>query len=510
MTVSSLTRRHFLATTAGAVGALALPSLAATANTPATHLTVDLTTDAESMDPYLVYQNDGLSVMKSLYDTLIDRDARGALVPMLAESYRWRSATLLEMTLRRGITFHNGEPLDAAAVAYSVQRMLNPQTRSQVRQSYTAIQRVETVGAATVRFHLSQPNVALIDALTQFLSIVPPRYIGQKGATYFATHPVGTGPYQFGEWVRDSHIALHAHPSYWAGSPKGSALAQTLTFRPISQAFTRIADLKTGVADLVRQIPPTLTPSLKAMGSHAPVHLQDAMTTRFAMVFLNTVNAGPLRDVRVRQALNYAVDVPSIITALMGGSGTRLAAPATPHTLGYDPHLQPYSYDPARARALLTQAGYPQGFRIAMDYPSSERADIVQAIAGQLSAVGVQVTLQPRELAVFNQEWGSGQQAPLRYATWGPMFEPWTLLFFATSHGILSKYANATVDRLMFTALATTDDTRRAALYSQVFRQLHNDAMGIFLFPLSDIYGVRNGLTWTPRADDVLLLTTAR
>ena len=210
------------------------PAGAAPANQTTAPLVIDTTAEAESLDPALVAQVSGFSIMGSIYDNLVERDYNGALVPMLAESWSFPDPNTIEFKLRQGVTFHNGEPFDAAAVKFSIDRLLDPDLKSPLAGGWPkAFQSVEVVDDNTVRFHLSQPDATIFDALALSASIVPPNYYSQNSEDFLAQHPVGTGPFMFVESVRDDHTTLTRNPNYWGvDTYKGSPLVSTVIFRP--------------------------------------------------------------------------------------------------------------------------------------------------------------------------------------------------------------------------------------------------------------------------------------
>src|SRR5437899_3143385 len=179
-------------------------------------LVIDTTAEAESLDPALVTQVSGFSIMGSVFDSLVERDYSGALVPMLAESWSFPDSNTIEFKLRQGVTFHNGEPFNATSVKFSIERMLDPEFKSPLAGGWPkAFQSVEIVDDATVRFHLSQPDATIFDALAVSGAMLPPQYYSQSSEDVLSTRPVGSGPFKFVESVRDDHTTLARNPNYW-------------------------------------------------------------------------------------------------------------------------------------------------------------------------------------------------------------------------------------------------------------------------------------------------------
>src|SRR3984893_3778534 len=229
------------------------PVAAAPAAQTANTLVIDTTAEAESLDPAIVTQASGYSIISSIFDNLVERDYRGALVPMLAESWSFPDPNTIEFKLRQGVVFHNGEPFNAASVKFSIDRLLDPELKSPLAGGWPkAFRSVEIVDDATVRFHLSQPDATIFDALAVSGAMLPPQYYSQNSEDVVSAKPVGSGPFKFVESVRDDHTTLARNPNYWGvDTYKGAPLVGSVIFRPVPDAGTRMADLLNGTADMI-------------------------------------------------------------------------------------------------------------------------------------------------------------------------------------------------------------------------------------------------------------------
>ena len=466
-------------------------------------LAIDLPSEPPSLDPAIVYDVNGWSVVHAIYDALVQYGPDGRLEPLLAESLTLLDPLTYEVRLRRGIVFHNGEPFDARSVAFSVAHIVDPATNSQVAETFRVIERVEEVDPFTVRLRLARPAPWLPAQMAAWLAMLPPGYAGDPGND-FAAKPVGTGPYRFESWERGAQISLAVNADAFAASPKGRAVAERATYRFVPDAGTRVADLVAGTAGLIRGVPVDQTEAVD--GGGAEVVAQPIAGSAWVRI---PTDVAPFDDVRVRQALNFAVDVDAIVQALLGGNGTRLPNFFVAGVLGYDPALTPYAYDPDEARRLLAEAGHPDGFETALEYTTAEREDIVAAVAGQLEAVGVEVDLRPVETATFNATWTDPAVAPLRFVTWRPLFDPYTLLnLIVSNQGFLSRHDNPAAQSLIDAGASETDEARRAETYRELGRVLREEPAAIYLFSLTALYGVAaDAPTWTPRPDDYIIPT---
>jgi peptide/nickel transport system substrate-binding protein len=274
----------------------------------------------------------------------------------------------------------------------------------------------------------------------------------------------------------------------------------------VPEASTQVADLLSDRADLVTAVSVDQVAPIGDAGKQ--VVTQAVPGAAFVRI---ATDVAPFTDVRVRQALNHAVDVDAIVGALLGGEGRRLANLFPEGGLGYDPSLAPYTYDPDKARALLTEAGLADGFETSLEYASGESADIVTAIAAQLDAVGIRVELLATEEATFNaaERWKDPQAPPLRFMTWRPLFEPYTLLSLLVSEtGFLSRYRSALAQPLIDAGAIETDPTRRAEMYRELGVVLHDEPAAIYLYNLTARYGVgAKAATWRPRPDEYVIAT---
>ncbi|MBI5879585.1 MAG: ABC transporter substrate-binding protein [Chloroflexi bacterium] len=473
---------------------------------PRGKLVIGLSVDAQSMDPHLVSQVAGESVSKMLFDHLIERDFDGKLSPGLAESWKVVDNTTLEFKLRGGVKFHNGEAFDAAAVQFSVERMQSEALKSPFRANFAAIKDVKVLNPQTVQFILSKTDAAIIDNLAAQLAIVPPGYVKQAGDAGFAQKPVGTGPFKFGEWVKDDHITLEANTDYWAGSFKGKALVQTVVFRPIPDAPARAAALRAGTIDIMQDVQPDQVKPLQDAGF--AIASQDAPQEAFVFLVADAPGT-PLADKRVRQAINYGVDVDSIIANVLQGYGRRIASPIGALTLGYDANVKPYPYDPAKAKQLLSDVGYAGGFDVVIDASASDKASTTEAVAGELAKLNIRATIRRLDLATFNGNWDKKQTSPMIAARWSGMFDPASALnFFAKSGGALTRYKNADADRLITEGVGTLDPAQRAQTYAQLSQVLHDDPLALYLWNTQNLYALSKRVAgWKPHPRSYLAAT---
>ena len=502
----SSSRRRLLAAAGLAAGsAFLVPGMSRAVRSAAAlqrgeELTIDLAVEPATLDPALVYESDGWSVVHSIYDALVQLGPGGELEMVLAESMAQVDPRTWEIRLRPDISFHNGEPLDTAAISFSIEHILDPETGSQIAGNFQVIERVEEVDSLTAHLHLSEPAPWLPSLMAPWLVLLPPNYASDP-TNDFANNPVGTGPYRFVRWARGSRIVLKRNAEYFGQTAKGEPVAAGVDFRFVPDATTRVTDVISGTSQLVRGVP---YDELETVAAAAEVVEQPIAGCAFVRV---PTDVAPFDNATVRLALNHAVDVDAIIASLLGGNGVRLPNVFVPGGLGYDPDLAPHAYDPELARQLLAEAGYPDGFGTRLAYTTGEREDLAAAIAGQLGAAGIDVELEPVETATFNATWQDPESAPLRLLTWRPLFDPYTLLSLVISNsGFLSRYDNAEAQALIEAGAIEPDPEERDRIYRELGMVLHDSPAGIYLWSLTSFYGLdRNAPAWTPRPDDWIL-----
>jgi peptide/nickel transport system substrate-binding protein len=287
--------------------------------------------------------------------------------------------------------------------------------------------------------------------------------------------------------VPDDHVTLAAFKGYWEGSYKGRPKVDTVVFRPIPEAATRAAELEVGGVHIVQDVLPDQIDDLESAGL---VVVPDEAFQLQYVFFVTDDETLPTYDVRVRQALNYAVDVDAIIENLLSGMGSRIASPIGPGYLGHDPDVTPYAYDREMARRLLAEAGYADGFETTLDVTTAGHTDVIDAVAGYLAEVGVNVEIQDYELGQFNQNWADRTQSMLWAARWGNTPDPQSIELFASCNGWITRYCNEEVTMHLEAARDTLNQDERASYYAAASELMHQDPLAIYLNTATQVYGL--------------------
>ncbi|HYM68981.1 MAG TPA: ABC transporter substrate-binding protein [bacterium] len=454
-----------------------------------------------SLDPANDTATMAMDTYSSMFDALVSFDAKIVLHPSLAASWRAVTPTTWEFALASGVMFHNGDPMTSDDVAYSINRIVAPDSKLRRKSFMAGIQKADVVDAKTVRVTTSIP-LAITPKLMRYAYVVPRKIVEQQGDAQFALKPVGTGPYQFVEWVKSSHITVRRYDRYWGAAPA----IDVATWQSIPEDFSRVAALQTGAADVIVLVPPDRAAALQRARD---IHVETSPSLRTDFVGMNTWSA-PFADVRVRQAMNYAVDKDTLIKEILGGYAISNGSPVSRAVPSFNPAIKPYPYDPDKAKALLKQAGYANGFETTIEgtagmYPSE--TDVIQAIAGQLQKVGVTVRLNLQPWGSFWPRWLGRKVPGLYFLGFGnDLGDPHQIFASHMWKAGRGLYWNTPkLDAMVEAGLATADEAKRHAVYADAQVFVHEQAPWVFLYDQVDIYGVRGRIDWRPRPDEQVL-----
>jgi peptide/nickel transport system substrate-binding protein len=430
----------------------------------------------------------GRFVGVQLYDGLTRYDlTQGAhapdIKPGLATSWDVTpDATTWTFHLRPNVKFTDGTPWNADAAVFNLDRMTNksspdyyPELNATAGLFLQGIASSKKIDDMTVEITTKGPYSYLLGDLA-LLPFGSPTAIKAEGKDGFAVHPVGTGPFKVESYVRGQKLVMVRNPDYW----RGPAKLDRVILRPIPDATARAAAIQSGEVNWIEVPPPDTIPALKGAGFQV---LTNSYSHVWPWVFDTTKK--PFNDVRVRQALNYAIDRSTMAKSILNGTGRPALQYAPLGDAGYDPKLDTYAYDPAKAKQLLADAGYPNGFSFTLSFPTSGSGNMVpipmnEALQKDLAAIGVKVQLQPVEWAsmLTNFFKGSipGGADAINISLGFVLVSLWSLWFGSSSTDNVGKYANPTVDSLLAQTKAEIDPTKRAALFTQINAELIKDA----------------------------------
>ncbi|MCG7360096.1 glutathione ABC transporter substrate-binding protein GsiB [Pseudoroseomonas ludipueritiae] len=482
----SLPRRSLMAAL-GVTAALPWLGHVTPAQAAANDLVVGVPDNLTGLDPADVNDTLSQSACRLMFQGLYGFDADMKLVPVLAESYEAdEAAKVFTFKLRQGVTFHDGTPFDAEAVKVNFERVANPENRLKRQSLLAMLDRVEVVDPQTARVHLKEPFGAFVNTIAHPAGMMlSPKAIAQFGKE-INRNPVGTGPFTFVSWNADT-LRTKKNEKYWRqGLPK----VQSVTFRSVPENGARIAMLQAGEAQFIYPLPTEMAPVVQRSPN---VEIVDSPSIIARYVSMNCMQK-PFNDVRVRQALNHAVNKEAFAKIVYNGFAVPLDAPI-PAKLGFYSKQDPYPYDVAKAKKLLAEAGYPNGFETEMwanNNTLSQRG--MQFMQQQLAAVGVKVTVLPMEAGVLNDRIWSVQkpedaQLKMYYGGWSSSTgdADWGLRPLLWGQGYPPKlyntayYSNPEVDKALEAAIATADPAKREEFYKQAQALIWKDAPWIFL-----------------------------
>jgi peptide/nickel transport system substrate-binding protein len=444
-----------------------------------------------------------MSVCYNIHDTLFHPQEDASVLPALAQKWEKVDDLTWKITLRKDAVFHNGEPVNAAAVKFSYDRINSDDVKSPHKGKLSAFTDLNVIDDYTFTIKTEQPYAPGLYMLGYYLPIVPPKYIQEVGNEKYNTDPVGSGPYRLKKWVRGEEIVLEAFDKYYGPKPA----YKTVIFKANPEEASRIAALVTGEADVISGVP---VHQRKKIVESGKAYLTPQMGV-MPYIGINTYEA-PFSDVRVRQALNYAIDKELIVKALFDGKAIICAGPISPRTFGADPKLKPYPYDPGKARQLLKEAGYPDGIEARLAYPTymSQIQEQAEAIAANMTKAGFKVTLEPFERAVMWERY-KGKKHQLYIYWWDDAPEPDRYMYsLFNSKSRDYYYKNTAVDELLDKGRTIMDRKERAKIYAQIDDMLYKDAPWAYLYVVPEVFGVADDVDYQGRRDGFLNMRYAK
>ena len=444
----------------------------------------------------------GLIVSHHVWDTLIYRDPETfQLKPLLAASWRYIDDTTLEFELRPGVTFHDGSPLTAADVVYTIEALQNDKQVA-VPSNYAWIAGAEKMDDLHVRIRLKQVFPAALEYLSMVLPIYPMAYRERVGHDAFSKNPVGTGPYRITRVDGTTLIDMERNETYF-DSPKGKPAIRRIVIKEVSDATGELTALLGNQADWIWQFSPDQIAKIGAIPN-----LQTLSNESMRVAYMNMDAAGrtgdtPLKDLRVRQAIMYAVDRQTMAKQFMPGGSRVLDAPCFPTQFGCDQAIaKHYDYDPAKARALLAEAGYPDGFDtelVGYLLPSW-----IGAVQNYLAAVGIRAKVTQLQVGAVIQRSAAGQN-PLEMGSWGSysINDASAYLPYFFSGGAQDYTRDPDIIRLVNEGSNTVDPDRRRAAYSGAIKRITEQADYMPIFTFVTTYAIRRELVFKTFRDEL-------
>ena len=474
---------------------VALAAISASAH--AASLTIALSSSVNSLDPAQaqVVQTD-LSTISDLYSSLITRGPDMKLKGDLAESWSAIDDNTWSFKLKLGVKFPDGEPLDAAAVKWNIDRVKSPDTKARNKLWFDPITKIEVVSPTEIRFTSAKPYPDLPSQLSMFYLLAP---------KWTETHnPVneamGTGPYDLVSITPGDRIVLKAKKDYFGAKPA----YDDVTLRIIPEAASRMAAIEAKEVDLALDIP---VADVARLDKEDGISAGWIDSSRMMVLKINTLKAPLDKQPEIRQALNYAVDKKAIAQAIYNGASTVSSCQLlSPQYFGFNPDLKPYDYNPEKAKQLLKAAGITGTLDVELEVPLGRylaASDIAQIIAQQLSEVGVNAKIHEMEFGAWAKKYAGGDLANMALTgqAW-PTLDADGLLSLYDSSNPTSYFKNADFDAALAKARSTTDLNTRLAQYKIATKIMCDQAPDLFLFSQPTTFTHSDGINWTARGDD--------
>ena len=498
----TLTRRHMLGLL-GAAATVTPRQARGQATKSVDTLKVAISGDPGTLHPWITNGMPQFSTFwPTIYESILWHDEKMGLVPNLAE--KWEVAgSDIKLTLKKGVTYHNGKAFDAESVKYAFEQITAPTSKSLWKSMINPVKSTTIHDRQSITLHMEKPFRSVLMNLVVVAMIEPghAQAVGDK----LAVQPVGTGPYKFVEYVPGSHLIIERNDAYYGPKPK----IGRMHFRWIAENGTRLSALESGEVHLINNVPPD---QLGRVEGHDRLRLHNAATTRIIYMAFRCDRA-PLTDKRVRQAINYAVDKEAITKTLMRGKAQPATSPIAPVILGGDVKLPPYNYDPAKARALLKAAG-AEGATLSLGAPNGRYImdrQVAEAVQGYLQKVGLKTTLETPEWGTYVTEFlkGDKMKYDMHLLGWGVItMEPDYQIrdhYHSANNRRWNAYSNPEFDRLADEAVLVMDRAKAREMYHRLFATIWEDAPWLFLHYQPELIGADKRITgFTPLPDEWL------
>lgn len=456
-----------------------------------------------SLDYYMGAERMNIIMSHHLYDTLIYKDAKtGDFLPALAESYKVLDGKTMEFVIRQGVKFHNGEMLTADDVVYTLNKVSDPAYGALYKIAVQWIDRAEKVGDWTVRLHMKQPNPVALEWLAGFLPIYPKAYYEKVGKDGMTTRPIGTGPYRLESVDPGTHWTLKRFEDHYKGSPKGNAIG-TIDFRLMTEVNTQITEMLTGGADFAWGFPPDIA---KRLQGRKGIEVHNVPILRIVYMLVNTAKESPLKDVRVRRAIMHALDREKIMLTFVGSGSQVIDSACNPVQFGCATDVAKYDYNPEKARALLAEAGYKDGFTLPMMVainPTTNRS-IQEALMANLSAVGIKVDITSQHWAAARESW-IGKNYPLMLMGWGSwgIYDVAMMTSEFFNGGAVDLVKDEQVVSLIKKGDQEIDRDLRKKTYGDALKRIADEAYFLPLWTYNVNFAVKDDVNMTIEPDEI-------
>ncbi|MBA2759078.1 MAG: hypothetical protein H0U38_05250 [Chloroflexia bacterium] len=516
----NLSRRSFTKTAAVPLGAMALGMPVAGSlgygvlNASAQEEMLEQVVIALGSDPLTLMPNaivdwtTGIQIAH-MYDRTLLRDPEQnyEVGPWLCELTNIDDLTWELTLVSPDITFHSGNPLTATDFQTAIDWALDPANESHYLERWEQFSEITIVDDMTFRIGTTDPFPLIAERLAE-LHPVDTVLIDEIGWEAYAEAPSGTGPFRFVEWTRGQNLLAERNENYWHNDVN----VEEVEFRFMPEFSSRMAALLADELDIVKDIPVDSISNVEESDNARIAAIPSSRVNYVALV--NNREDSVFNDIRLRQAVNYGVDVDGIIAGIFQGQATRMAGSLSALNPEVNTEIEPYPYDPERARELIAEAGYEPGeLTVTMDAPQGRYpmdTDAALAISASLGEVGINVEILYNEWGTHLEKIVGRNTGDMFYLGWGPALDAYgTLAFLFVGDSTYSGYTNPEVEELIAEATVLVDAEARQEIWDQVQQMVYEDAGWLFLWQQHDIYGVSNEVAWEPRPDEFMWMGSA-
>jgi peptide/nickel transport system substrate-binding protein len=458
----------------------------------------------ENIDPFFNNVRIGVIIGQHVWDTLIYRDPKtGDYSGQLASAWKWIDDKTLDVELREGIKFHNGEAFDADDVVYTLNFISKTENKVVTQNNVDWIESAEKLGPFRVRIKLKRSFPAAIEYLAGPVVIHPNDYYAKVGPAGMNAAAVGSGPYKVVEHSIGKYVRLERNKDYFKASPKPQPQIEKIEIRFIPDRQTQMAEILAGGVDLIMNVPPDQATQLKSV-PHLDV--KSGETMRIVFLNLNTLEATPapqLRDIRVRKAIQHAIDRETMVKQLVGEGGRVINAICFPGQFGcIDSDTRKFKYDVAEAKRLMAEAGFANGFELDL-YAYRERPQS-EAMVNYLRAIGIKANLRFMQYAAMREQI-RGNKAAIAHQTWGSF----SVNDVSASTPVYFKFLPDDINRdpevrdFLEKGDTSVDPEVRKQNYIRAHALISERALGVPLYSLVTFYAMGKGLDMTTYPDEL-------
>jgi peptide/nickel transport system substrate-binding protein len=471
-------------------------------------LNIAFTKELESLDRYFNTAREGIVFARHVYDNLLYRDpVTYEYKGLLAKSFEWKDNLTLAMELRQGVKFHDGQEMTADDVVYTLKFAADPDNAVKTQRYSNWIKDVVKEGPYKIKILLAEPFPAALEFLSGANPIYPKAYYSKVGPKGFGVKPIGSGPYKVTEVVPGKKIVMEKNDDYFKDSPKGTPSIGKIVWRTLPEMNTQVAELITGSLDWAFLVPPDQAEKLAQMDH---LNVIAAETMRIGYITFDAADRSgkehgmdnPFKDIKVRKAVNHAINREAIAKNLLGGQSRPVYSPCYPTQFGCEQDVVIYDYNPEKAKQLLAEAGYPDGFECTL-YGYRNRP-FAEAMVGDLQAVGIKASLNMMKYSALRERQRAGK-TPMQFLTWGSYsindVSAIVSHFFEFDADDLTR--DPEVRDTLMKADVELDVEKRRALYSQAIKRISEQAYWAPLFTYVSNNCFTKDLDFTPYPDAV-------